>query len=195
MAYNKYMAICHPLHYSAIMRQELCFYLVAGPWFLCCIHTLLHTLLLVQLSFSIDNIISHFCCLFTSFLKLSCSDTSLNDMVLFTAGGRLFILPLCRILGSYILIGTAVLRVSSTKRLFKFVPPVNFYLFLVSSYYGTLASVSFFSSSWNSNDKDIIASVVYAVISPLLNHFTYSLRNRDIKETLEIFIHMPNFLK
>ena len=59
MAYDRYVAICQPLHYSTIMRQELCVSLVAGSWFLCCIYALLHTLLLVQLSFSVDNTIPH----------------------------------------------------------------------------------------------------------------------------------------
>ena len=90
MAYDRYVAICQPLHYSTIMRQELCVSLVAGSWFLCCIHALLHTLLLVQLSFCMDNTISHFFCDLTALLKLSCSDTSLNDLVIFTRGGTLF---------------------------------------------------------------------------------------------------------
>ena len=66
---------------------------------------------------------------------------------------------------------------------------------MVSLYYRTLANVYFFSSSWGSNDNDIIASVVYAVVTPMLNPFIYSLRNRDIKQALEIFINKTKFLK
>ena len=194
MAYDRYVAICQPLHYSTIMRQELCVSLVAGSWFLCCIYALLHTLLLVQLSFSVDNTIPHSWNLI-ALLKLSCSDTSLNELVIFPVRRTLLILPWFSILGSYIHIGPTLLSVSSTKRLFKVCSTCGFHHFAVSLYYRTLANVSFFSSSWDSNDKDVTTSVVYAVVTPMLNPFIYSLRNRDIKESLEIFVNMPTFLK
>ncbi|XP_008591821.1 PREDICTED: olfactory receptor 1J4-like [Galeopterus variegatus] len=195
MAYDRYVAICHPLHYISVMREELCVLLVAGSWFLCCVHALLHTLLLVQLSFCADNTIPHFFCDVTALLKLSCSDTSLNELVIFTEGGMLLILPLSSILCSYIRIVTTVLRVPSTKRFFKTFSTCGSHLFVVSLYYGTLAGVYIFSSSWNSNDKDIIASVIYTVVTPMLNPFIYSLRNRDIKQALEIFVNNANFFK
>ncbi|XP_014637420.1 PREDICTED: olfactory receptor 1J4-like [Ceratotherium simum simum] len=187
MAYDRYVAICQPLHYTTIMRQELCVSLVAGSWFLSCAHALLHTLLLIQLSFCADNTIPHFFCDLPALLKMSCSDISINEMIIFTEGGTLFFLPLSSILGSYIRIGTTVLRVPSTKRLFKVFSTCGSHLFVVSLYYGALAGVYFLSSSWGSNDKDIIASVMYTIATPMLNPFIYSLRNRDIKQALEIF--------
>uniref|UniRef100_A0A8D0XTJ2 Olfactory receptor 1J4-like n=1 Tax=Sus scrofa TaxID=9823 RepID=A0A8D0XTJ2_PIG len=195
MAYDKYMAICQPLYYSSYyMKQELCVSF-AGSWFLCCIHTLLLTLLLVQLSFCMDNTIPHFFCNLSTLLRLSCSDPSLNELVIFPVGGSLFILPLSTILGSFIHIGIAFLRVSSTRRTFKVCSTCGSHLFMVSLSYGTLAGVSFLSSSLDSNDKVIIRSVVYAVVTPLLNTFISSLRNRDIKQALEIFVNRDNFLK
>ncbi|XP_058379948.1 olfactory receptor 1J4-like [Diceros bicornis minor] len=195
MAYDRYVAICHPLHYTTIMRQELCVSLVVGSWFFCCTHALLHTLLLVQLSFCADNTIPHFFCDLTALLKTSCSDTSINELVIFTEGGMLFILPLISVLGSYIQIGTTVLRVPSVKRFFKAFSTCGSHLFVVSLYYGTIAGVYFFSSSSISNDKDIIASVMYMVVAPMLNPFIYSLRNRDMKHALEIFANRVNFFK
>ncbi|XP_032274859.1 olfactory receptor 1J4-like [Phoca vitulina] len=193
MAYDRYVAICQPLHYTTVMRQELCISLVAGSWFFCCIHALLHTLLLVQLSFCADNTIPHFFCDLTVLLKMSCSDISLNELVIFTEGGMFFILPLSSILGSYIRIGTTVLRIPSTKGLFKAFSTCGSHLFVVSLYYGTLAGVYFFSSSWDCSDKDIIASVMYTVVTPMLNPFIYSLRNKGIKQALEIFVKRANF--
>ncbi|XP_037653084.1 olfactory receptor 1J2-like isoform X2 [Choloepus didactylus] len=195
MAYDRYVAICHPLHYTTIMREELCVLLVAGSWFFSCAHALLHTLLLVHLSFCADNTIPHYFCALTALLKLTCSDTSLNELVIFTEGGMLFILSLCSILGSYICIGSTVLRVPSTKRFFKVFSTCGFHLFVVSLYYGTLAGVYFFSSSSNSNGKDIIASVMYTVVTPMLNPFIYSLRDRDMKQALGIFVNRNNFFK
>ncbi|XP_004423808.1 PREDICTED: olfactory receptor 1J4-like [Ceratotherium simum simum] len=195
MAYDRYVAICHPLHYTTIMRQELCISLVAGSWFFSCAHALLHTFLLVQLSFCGDNTIPHFFCDFNALLKMSCSDVSINELVIFIEGGMLVIFPLISILGSYISIGTTVLRIPSTKRLFKVISTCGSHLFVVSLYYGTLVGVNFFSSSWGSNDKEIIASIMYAVFTPMLNPFIYSLRNRDIKQALEIFVNRANFFK
>ncbi|XP_014713772.2 olfactory receptor 1J4-like [Equus asinus] len=195
MAYDRYVAVCQPLRYTTIMRQELCISLVAGSWFFCCIHGLLHTLLLAQLSFCADSTIHHFFCDLTALLKMSCSDISLNELVIFTEGGMLFILPLSSILSSYIHIGITVLKVTSTKRLFKAFSTCGSHLFVVSLYYGTLAGVYFFSSSWDSNDKDIIASVVYTAVTPMLNPFIYSLRNRDIKQALKISVNRVSFFK
>ncbi|XP_008526104.2 olfactory receptor 1J4-like [Equus przewalskii] len=189
MAYDRYVAVCHPMHYSTIMREELCVSLVVGSWFFCGAHALLHTLLLVQLSFCADNTIPHFFCDLPALLKISCSDISLNELVIFTEGGMLFILPLTSVLGSYIWIGTTVLRVPSTKRFCKAFSTCGSHLFVVSLYYGTIAGVYFFSSSSISNDKDIIASVIYMIVTPLLNPFIYSLRNRDMKHALEIFVN------
>ncbi|XP_071072656.1 olfactory receptor 1J4-like [Dasypus novemcinctus] len=195
MAYDRYVAICHPLHYTTIMRAELCVLLVAGSWFFSCAHALLHTVFLAQLSFCADNTITHFFCALTALLKLACSDTSLNELIIFSEGGMLFILSLCSILGSYILIGTTVLKVPSTKRFFKTLSTCGSHLFVVSLYYGTLAGVYFFSSSVNSNDKDIIASVMYTIITPMLNPFIYSLRNRDMKQALRILANRASFFK
>ncbi|XP_008844974.1 olfactory receptor 1J4-like, partial [Nannospalax galili] len=94
MAYDRYVAICHPLHYIVIMREELCDLLVAGSWFLSCMRALLHTLLLSRLSFCADNTIPHFFCDLNELLKLTCSDTTLNELVIFTEGGVLTLLPL-----------------------------------------------------------------------------------------------------
>ncbi|XP_058380645.1 olfactory receptor 1J4-like [Diceros bicornis minor] len=195
MAYDRYVAICQPLHYTTVMRQDLCFSLVAGSWFFSCAHALLHTLLLVPASFCADNTILHFFCELTVLLKMSCSDISLNELLIFTEGAMVVVLPLISILGSYIHIGTTILRVPSMKRLFKAFSTCGCLLFVVSLYYGTLVGVYFFSSSWGSNGKNIIASVMYTVVTPMLNPFIYSLRNRDIKQALEIFVNRANFFK
>ena len=94
MSYDRYVAICHPLHYTTIMMERACVLLVAGSWILSCGSALLHTLLLAQVPFCDDNIIPHFFCSLPILLKLSCSDTSLNELAIFTAGAAVVILPL-----------------------------------------------------------------------------------------------------
>ena len=93
MAYDRYVAICHPLHYAIIMREELFLCLLAGSWFLSCANALTHTLLLAQLFFCADSIITHFFCDPAALLKLSCSDTSLNDLVTFTSVSVVLLIP------------------------------------------------------------------------------------------------------
>ncbi|XP_064147559.1 olfactory receptor 1J4-like [Loxodonta africana] len=188
MAYDRYVAICHPLHYTTVMKGELCIFLVSGCWLLSCVHGLLHTLLLSRLSFCTETIISHFFCDLVAVLKSSCSDTSLNELVIFIEGGLFFIVPLSGILGSYIHTAVIIMRVLSVKRISKALSTCGSHLFVVSLYYGTVASVYFFSSSDESKDKDIIASVIYMVVIPMLNPFIYSLRNKDIKCAFDGFV-------
>ncbi|KAM9206517.1 LOW QUALITY PROTEIN: uncharacterized protein PS065_014540 [Dugong dugon] len=193
MAYDRFVAICHPLHYTTIMREELCILSVVGSWFFSCVHDLLHTLLLSGLSFCADNTISHFFCDLTALLKLTCSDTSLNELVIFR-GGVLVILPLSAILGSYVSIGASILKVPSTKWICKALSTCGSHSFVVFLYYGTLAIIYFFPSSNNSQIKDIIASVMYTVVTAMLNPFIYSLRNRDMKLALGMLYKGPLFI-
>ncbi|XP_008697160.2 olfactory receptor 1J4-like [Ursus maritimus] len=186
MAYDRYAAICHPLHYTTIMKEDLCVLLVAGSWILSCGSALLHTLLLTQVSFCADNIIPHFFCSLPILLKLSCSNTSLNELVIFTAGAAVVIFPLSGILVSYGHIGASILKVPSTKGICKALSTCGSHLSVVSLFYGTIMALYFSSSSSNSNDKDMIASLMYTVVTPMLNPFIYSLRNRDMKLALGI---------
>nr|XP_012418271.1 PREDICTED: LOW QUALITY PROTEIN: olfactory receptor 1J4-like [Odobenus rosmarus divergens] len=187
MAYDRYVAICQPLHYITVMREELCIFilLVAGSWLLSCADALLHTLL-SHLSFCTDNTIPHFFCDLTTLLKLTCSDTSLNELVIFTEWGVVAFLPCCAILGSYIRIGATMLSVPSIKRICKALSTCGSYLLMVFLYCGTLEMIYFIPSSNNSKVKDIIVSVRYTVVTPMLNPFIYTLRNRDMKLALGI---------
>ncbi|XP_032757796.1 olfactory receptor 1J4-like [Rattus rattus] len=185
MAYDRYVAICHPLHYTAIMREELCILLVAMSWILSCVSALSHTLLLARLSFCADNTIPHFFCDLAALLKLSCSDISLNELVIFTAGTIVITLPLICILISYGHIGATILKVSSNKGIYKALSTCGSHLSVVSLYYGAIIGLYLIPSSSTSSDKGVIASVMYTVVTPLLNPFIYSIRNRDMKEALK----------
>uniref|UniRef100_A0A8D1QNJ4 Olfactory receptor n=1 Tax=Sus scrofa TaxID=9823 RepID=A0A8D1QNJ4_PIG len=186
MAYDRYVAICHPLHYTIIMREELCLCLLAVSWLFSCAYALTHTLLLAQMSFCADHFIPHFFCDLAALLKLSCSDTSLSELVILIAGSVFLIFTLSGILISYGCIGFSLLMVHSTKRLCKALSTCGSLLSVVSLFYGTMMAVYFSSSSGQSHDKDIIASVMYTVVTPLLNPFIYSLRNRDMRLALGI---------
>ncbi|XP_003122195.1 olfactory receptor 1J4-like [Sus scrofa] len=192
MAYDRYVAICHPLRYTIIMREELCICLLAGCWLLSCAYALTHTLLLAQLSFCVDNIIPNFFCDLAALLQLSCSDTSLNELVIYTSGAAVFIFPPSGILVSYGRIGISILRVPSTKGICKALSTCGSHLSVVSLFYGTIMALYFSPSFGQSHYKGIIASVMYTVVTPMLNPFIYSLRNRDMTLALEILIRNKN---
>ncbi|XP_006105690.1 olfactory receptor 1J2 [Myotis lucifugus] len=183
MAYDRYVAICHPLQYTIIMRRELCVLLVAVSWILSCASSLSHTLLLTQLSFCADTI-PHFFCDLGALLKLSCSDISLNELVMFTVGVVVITLPFICILVSYGYIGATILRVPSTKGICKALSTCGSHLSVVSLYYGAIFGQYLFPTLSNFIDKDIIVALMYTVVTPMLNPFIYSLRNRDMKKAL-----------
>ncbi|XP_008562622.1 PREDICTED: olfactory receptor 1J4-like, partial [Galeopterus variegatus] len=138
MAYDRYVAICHPLHYTTIMQENLCISLVAGSWLFSCSSAMSHTLSLAQLSFCADNTVSHFFCDLAALLKLSCSDTSINELVIFTVGALGIIIPLIGILISYVRIGVSILRVPSTKGICKALSTCGSHLSVVFLFYGTI---------------------------------------------------------
>ncbi|XP_047381448.1 olfactory receptor 50-like [Sciurus carolinensis] len=193
MAYDRYVAICHPLHYTTMMRQSLCFLLVIVSWVLSFASALLHTLLLARLSFCGDNTLPHFFCDLSALLKLSSSDTTINQLVILTVGVVVITLPFICILISYIYIGVSVLRRPSIKGICKALSTCGSHLSVVSLYYGAIIALYFFPSSNNSKDKDVIVSVLYTLVTPMLNPFIYSLRNRDMKGALRNILRRGSF--
>ncbi|XP_036605128.1 olfactory receptor 1N1-like [Trichosurus vulpecula] len=184
MAYDRYMAICHPLHYSTAMSPQLCVLLVSVCWVITNLHALLHTLLMAKLSFCVVGEISHFFCDISPLLKVSCSPTRLNELMVFVAGGPVMTVPFLCTLVSYVCIVSAVLRMPSSgggRR--KAFSTCGSHLSVVCMFYGTIFSVYLCPSS-TFPTKDIVASVVYTVVTPMLNPFIYSLRNQDMKVAL-----------
>ncbi|XP_036605127.1 olfactory receptor 1N1-like [Trichosurus vulpecula] len=184
MAYDRYMAICHPLHYSTAMSPQLCVFLVSVCWVITNLHALLHTLLMAKLSFCVVGEISHFFCDISPLLKVSCSPTRLNELMVFVAGGPVMTVPFLCTLVSYVCIVSAVLRMPSSgggRR--KAFSTCGSHLSVVCMFYGTIFSVYLCPSS-TFPTKDIVASVVYTVVTPMLNPFIYSLRNQDMKVAL-----------
>ncbi|XP_054983271.1 olfactory receptor 1J4-like [Sorex araneus] len=193
MAYDRYVAICQPLHYNTIMRQERCIALVTTSWILSFFYSLMHTLLLARVSFCDNITIPHFFCEIIPVLEISCSDISLNQQVMYIVGGIAFYLPFFSILSTYIRIWATVLKNPSAKKFFKVLSTCGSHLLVVSLFYGTILKVYFLSSSSSSKNKDIIASMMYMIVTPMLNPFIYSLRNRDIKQALYLLANKVKF--
>uniref|UniRef100_A0A8C5K2A8 Olfactory receptor n=1 Tax=Jaculus jaculus TaxID=51337 RepID=A0A8C5K2A8_JACJA len=184
MAYDRYVAICHPLHYTRIMSQSICTLLVTVSWFLSFAGALVHTLLLPRLSFFRGNTLHHFFCDLSALIKLSSSDTTINKLVILIVGSLVITVPFICILVSYGHIGATILRRPSIKGICKALSTCGSHLSVVSLYYGAIIGLYFVPSSNSTNDKDVIVAVLYTMVTPMLNPFIYSLRNQDMKGAL-----------
>ncbi|XP_005402605.1 PREDICTED: olfactory receptor-like protein DTMT [Chinchilla lanigera] len=194
MAYDRYVAICSPLHYTNIMSPKLCVCLVALSWLLTMFHALLHTLLTARLSFCGDNVIPHFFCDLSALLKLACSDTHVNELVIFIMGGLVVIIPFLLIIVSYVQIFSSILKVPSAQGICKAFSTCGSHLSVVSLFYGTIIGLYLCPSSNNSTVKETVMAMMYTVVTPMLNPFIYSLRNRDMKGALGRVIHKKKML-
>ncbi|XP_069883005.1 olfactory receptor 1468-like [Dipodomys merriami] len=189
MAYDRYVAICFPLHYTSIMSPKLCVGMMALSWVLTTFHAMLHTLLATRLTFCKDNVIPHFFCEISALLKLSCSDTRVNELVIFIMGGLVIVIPFVLIIMSYARIVSSILKVPSARSIRKVFSTCGSHLSVVSLFYGTIIGLYLCPSANNSTMKETVMAMMYTVVTPMLNPFIYSLRNRDMKGALGRIIH------
>ncbi|XP_008709405.2 olfactory receptor-like protein OLF4 [Ursus maritimus] len=190
MAYDRFVAICHPLHYMVIMNPWLCGLLALVCWILSVLHSLLHTSMVLRLSFCTEVEIPHFFCELNQMIKLACSDTFLNNMVIYFAAMLLAVGSFFGILYSYSKIVSSICKISSAQGKYKAFSTCASHLSIVSFFYFTCLGVYFTSAAPQSSHTSAVASVMYTVVTPMLNPFIYSLRNRDIKEALLRFSGM-----
>ncbi|KAM5310026.1 olfactory receptor 7A10-like [Glossophaga mutica] len=188
MAYDRYVAICHPLHYTVIMNPPLCGLLVLVSWIISILNSLLQCLMVLDLSFCSDLEIPHFFCDLKQVLQLACSDTFPNDIAIYFSAGLLGGGPLTGILYSYSKIMSSIRTISSAQGKYKAFSTCASHLSVVSLFYGTSLGVYLGSASTHDSQSSAVTSVMYAVVTPMLNPFIYSLRNKDIKRALERFL-------
>ncbi|XP_069882872.1 olfactory receptor 1468-like [Dipodomys merriami] len=184
MAYDRYVAICFPLHYTSIMSPKLCVGLVVLSWVLTMSHAMVHTLLVTRLAFCENNVIPHFFCDLSALVKLACSDTHVNELVIFTMGGLVVVIPFLLITVSYARIISSILKVPSSRGIHKVLSTCGSHLSVVSLFYGTIIGLYLCPSADNSTLKETVMAMMYTVVTPMLNPFIYSLRNRDMKGAL-----------
>ncbi|XP_042783218.1 olfactory receptor 7A17-like [Panthera leo] len=193
MAYDRFVAICHPLHYTIIMNPRLCGLLLLTSWIMTALHSLLQSLMVLRLSFCEELEIPHFFCELNQLIHLACSDTFLNDLVMYFATGLVAIVPLTGILFSYSKIVTSIFRISSAGGKYKAFSTCGSHLSVVSLFYGTGLGVYLSSAAAQNSRASAIASVMYTVVTPMLNPFIYSLKNKDIKQALKKLFSQETF--
>ncbi|KAM8972570.1 olfactory receptor-like protein DTMT [Pelodytes ibericus] len=184
MAYDRYLAICNPLRYTALMNTMLCIKLVIISWLLSLSIILIDTISMMQLQFCGPNVIDHFFCDFAPLLELSCSDTSILHVEIVLFGVPAAVLPFFVIMASYGHIVQAVLRISTTSGRSKAFSTCSSHLTVVSLFYGTLIGIYMLPSKGKSLTMNKILSLLYTVIMPMINPIIYTLRNKDIKKAL-----------
>ncbi|XP_049495998.1 olfactory receptor-like protein OLF4 [Panthera uncia] len=190
MAYDRFVAICHPLQYTVIMNPRLCGLLVLVSWITSVLHSLLQTSMVLRLSFCTEVEIPHFLCELNQLIQLACSDTFLNNVVMYLAAVLLAGGPLVGILYSYSKIVSSIRGISSAQDKYKAFSTCASHLSVVSLFYCTGLGVYLSSAATQSSHSSATASVMYTVVTPMLNPFIYSLRNRDIKGALRRFSAM-----
>ncbi|EHA99016.1 Olfactory receptor 867 [Heterocephalus glaber] len=184
MAYDHFIAICYPLKYTLIMNSQFCHLLLMISWFIIICVSLIHILLMMQLDFSVSTEIPYFFCELAQVLEVANSGTLMNNIFLYVAIVLMIVFPVCGILFSYFQIVSSLMRISSTTSRYKAFSTCLSHLCVVSLFYGTGLGVYFSSEVIHFYQGKAVASVMYTVVTPMLNPFIYCLRNKDVKRAL-----------
>ncbi|XP_004482428.1 olfactory receptor 2M4-like [Dasypus novemcinctus] len=185
MAYDRYVAICHPLRYTILMNQKLCVLMTAASWILGSLDGII--VLAAALSFSYCKLleIHHFFCDVAALLPLSCTDTSFFERLLFICCVVMLIFPVSVIITSYSHVLRAIICMGSGESRYKAFTTCSSHLAVVGLYYGAAMFMYMRPASNRTPDQDKMVSVFYAILTPMLNPLIYSLRNKEVYRGLK----------
>ncbi|XP_042639093.1 olfactory receptor 5V1-like [Orycteropus afer afer] len=186
MAYDRYVAICKPLRYPVIINKAMYSQLAASSWTGGFVNSVVHTTLTFHLPFCGNNQINYFFCDIPPLLILSCGDMTVNELALLSLGVFIGWTPFLCIILSYVYIISTILRISSSEGRQKTFSTCTSHLVIVLLYYGSSIFTYVRPISAYSLEKDRLISVLYSVVTPMLNPMIYSLRNKDIREALKV---------
>ncbi|XP_073493793.1 olfactory receptor 5G3-like [Phyllobates terribilis] len=184
MAYDRFVAICKPLHYNNIMSRKLCISLATASWTSSFINSITHVTYTFQLSFCNSHHVNHFFCEVPPFIQMSCSDTWLHDLAMYISAGIIAILSFFLILVSYVNILSTILKINSSHGRFKAFSTCASHIIVVTVFFGTVMILYLRPQSRSSTDLDNSVSLLYSSVTPMLNPIVYSVRNKDVKGTL-----------
>ncbi|XP_012862281.1 olfactory receptor 2K2 [Echinops telfairi] len=184
MAYDRYVAICNPLRYPIIMNRQICVQMASVSWVTGCLTALLETSFALQVPLC-GNVIDHFTCEILAVLKLACTSSLLMDTIMLVISVLLLPIPMLLICVSYFFILSTILRIRSAEGRSKAFSTCGAHLTVVILYYGAALSMYLKPSSSNSQEVDKIISLLYGVLTPMLNPIIYSLRNKEVKDAVK----------
>ncbi|XP_019648648.2 olfactory receptor 2M4-like [Ailuropoda melanoleuca] len=184
MAYDRYVAICHPLRYTIFMNQKLCALMTVASWILGSLDGIIVLVAALSLSYCSSLEIHHFFCDVAALFPLSCTDTSAFERLLFICCVVMLILPVSVIIISYSHVLCAVICMSSSESRHKAFTTCSSHLSVVGLYYGAAMFMYMRPASNHRPDQDKIVSVFYTILTPMLNPLIYSLRNKEVSRGL-----------
>ncbi|XP_077314339.1 olfactory receptor 5V1-like [Lithobates pipiens] len=184
MAYDRYVAVCHPLHYVMIMDRRKCVKLTGCSWFSGFVNSMIHTSCTFHLTFCSSNRINQFFCDIPPLLKVACGQTMHAEIVLFIVGGAYGYGSFLLTLISYIHIISTILKIRSKEGQRKAFSTCTSHLIVVTLFFGTSFSAYLKPTSKFSSEEEKLVPVFYAVITPTLNPIIYTLRNKDFKSAI-----------
>ncbi|XP_036779426.2 olfactory receptor 2T29-like [Manis pentadactyla] len=180
MAYDRYAAICHPLCYPVLMNHRVCLLLVSGCWVLGSMDGFMLTPVTMTFPFSGSREVHHFFCEVPSLLKLSCSDTSLYETLMYLCCILMLLIPVTINSGSYGFILLTIHRMNSAEGRKKAFASCSSHMTVVTLFYGVAVYTYMLHSSYRTPEKDMVVSVFYTILTPVLNPLIYILRNKDV---------------
>ncbi|XP_022357881.1 olfactory receptor 5H2-like, partial [Enhydra lutris kenyoni] len=184
MAYDRYVAICKPLLYPVIMSNTLCIQLILLSFLGGLLHAIIHTSFLFRLTFCNSIIVHHFYCDIIPLFKISCTDPSINYLIVFIFSGSTQVFTILTVLVSYTLVLFTILKKKSLQGIKKAFSTCGAHLLSVSLYYGPLLFMYVCPRSAQTDNQDMMDSLFYTIIIPVLNPMIYSLRNKKVIDSL-----------
>ncbi|XP_073422747.1 olfactory receptor 5AR1-like [Dendrobates tinctorius] len=184
MAYDRFVAICKPLHYNIIMSRKKCISLSVSSWTSSFINSIIHVIYTFQMSFCNTHHVNHFFCEVPPFIQMSCGDTWLHELAMYISAGIIASLSFFLILISYFHILSNILRISSFHGRYKAFSKCASHIIVVTIFFGTIMILYLRPQSHTSPDIDNLVSILYSSVMPMLNPIIYSVTNKDVKGTV-----------
>ncbi|XP_075399431.1 putative olfactory receptor 2W6 isoform X1 [Tenrec ecaudatus] len=188
MSYDRYVAVCRPLHYTVVMHPRLCLQLVTVAWLCGFLNSFVMCPQTMQLSRCGRRRVDHFLCEMPALIAMACEDTMLVEAFAFALGVALLLLPLSLILISYGMIAAAVLRIKSAAGRKKAFNTCSSHLTVVSLFYGTIIYMYLQPANSYSQDQGKFLTLFYTIVTPSINPLIYTLRNKDVKGAVKKFL-------
>ncbi|XP_033024542.1 olfactory receptor 6F1-like [Lacerta agilis] len=189
MAYDRYLAICYPLRYSSIMDSQLSLQLAAGSWLCAFLIILIPAILITRLTFCGPNVINHFYCNIDSWIAISCTSTFEVEIAAFVISIVVILGPCVITFLSYIFIINTILHIPSAQSQQKAFSTCSSHLAVVLIWYGATIFLFVKPSNQISSDMNKIVSILSTIVTPMLNPFIYTLRNKEVKDTIRSSLH------